>query len=209
MEKNVSLSESLKKVHTGVIIYVAVALLGNAIITFGSSAETVAALTSAAMSGDVKEIFRILGGFNLTSFLVNIALLAGLVFYIIGLREFKTHLDSVGQEAIGKVLTGLYVMVAAAVMGMIPLIGLLSGLVSLIGFIIMLLGYGAFRKSTSLNEEGLAGAKKLYNAMIMALVAAIIVIIPLLGTIASFVLYIIYYVFLITGWGAIRKSFSA
>lgn len=209
MNKNVSLSTSLKNVHTGVIIYAAIALFGGIITTSGSTARATSSTISTIMSGDIDKVLSLLGGFNFTTLLVNAALIAGIFFYIVGLRGFRPHLDQVGQKAIGKVLTGLYTMIAASVLGIIPFIGFFSGLISLIGFIIMMVGYSDFRKSPLLNKEGIAGAKKIYNGLIMALIAVVVVVLPLIGGFAALVLYIVYYFFLVTGWGDVRKSFGA
>lgn len=190
---------SLKQVYQGVIIYIIVSLCGGIV----SAIASIMAMGSVAVGSA--------GGLGLAAILsigVYAVMVLGLIVYILGLIKFGPTLDTIGQNAIKKVLLGLILTAGACLLSMIPLMGMIGGIVNLVAFIVTLIGFSELRKSDSLNGLGKEGAQKLYNAMILSLIAGICVFIPVLGWIAAFVLNIMYYVYLASGWGKIRKSFE-
>lgn len=119
----------------------------------------------------------------------SIASLVGMVLYIIGLGKLTKSLDAEGMVGASKLKIAVWLGIAAAIIGIIPLLGaIIAGIIGIVAFIFEFLGYSSLMKSNPLHQLGRDGAMTLRMSMIIMVVATIIGIIPFLGTpVAAFI----------------------
>lgn len=194
MEQNLT-QKAVKSIFLGLIIYIGFDFLDKITSIFDSPVPF-------SMNGEVDVAGMVM------PIIFSLASIVGLIMYMMGLKDFATQLDEVGSKAIKLVFYGVVLTIIANFIGLIPLMGFLSGLVALAAFILEFIGLMQFRRSTSLNEIGSKGAGQLYLAMIFALIGSVVGIIPLIGAVPSFVLMVLYYIFLFMGWSKVKSSFE-
>lgn len=144
------------------------------------------------------------------------AVVYGLLLYRKGLDKFSLQLDADGAASAKKLSSAALLMIIGAAIDIIcaiPGAGLLFGvpafIISVIAFIFNLQGFSSLSKSSSLNQLGVAGAKKLYTGFILMIVGVIVGFIPFIGDFFELILTVLYVIFILQGWGMIQKSFSA
>lgn len=194
MEQNLT-QKAIKSIFLGLIIYIGFDFLNKITSIFDSPVPF-------SMDGEVDVSGMVM------PIIFSLASIVGLIMYMMGLKNFATQLDEVGSKAIKLVFYGVVLTIIANFIGLIPLMGFLSGLVALAAFILEFIGLMQFKKSTSLNEIGSKGASQLYLAMLFALIGSVVGIIPLIGLVPSFVLMVLYYIFLFMGWSKVKNSFE-
>jgi len=132
---------------------------------------------------------------------LTIVALIGLVLYLVGLGKFSQSLDAEGHAGASKLKIAVWLGIAAAIIGIIPLLGaIIAGIIGIIAFIFEFLGYCNLMKSDPLHEEGRDGAKTLRLSMIIMIIAAIIGIIPFAGSIIAGILALVALWFIYKGW---------
>ena len=112
------------------------------------------------------------------------------------------HVSAPGTS---QVYTGALCALIGAVISLIPLLGLIGGILDIIAFVLMFLGFGKIRDLAT-NENAKQGAKQLWLAMLLGLIGAVISIIPVVGTIISMIISIVVLVFGFLGWKNISNS---
>lgn len=137
--------------------------------------------------------------------ILSIGVAAATVWFCILLGKWQKVADANDVPAIKKLWLYSLLGIIGAVVGIIPLMGWLGGIICLVGLIFYILGVTALKKSTTLPENAVAGAKKLYVALIVSLVGAVVGLIPLLGWLGSLVC-IVAYVLEILAWKKIANA---
>lgn len=201
-----SVTKILKGLKLYVLASIAASVLGT--ITFFMSAGALVAAAAGSAGMGVGAIIL-----SIITFAASVLVIYGLFVYYGGLKGLAPQLDAVGQKSVKNIATATLLMMINSVLGAIavfvPLVfAIPMCILAIIAFILNIMGYSSFSGSTSLNELGKAGAKKLFLGFILAIIAAVVGWIPVIGTIAALVLNILYWVFLFQGWGKIKKSFE-
>ncbi|MCL2561316.1 MAG: hypothetical protein FWE10_03220 [Rikenellaceae bacterium] len=206
-------------------IWIAVLLfaIGGALYPFASSFHSVSssvtglANTAAAFTGGkAVSTFSIWG---LLKWVFLLAALAGYALFIISLGNFRTILDAKDGEAVGKVRTGALLHVVAYLclfLGMLfwtKFFTICSSIVSIIAFIMMLMGYSALKNSSTFPAKARKGASHLFLSMILSVVAIGLILllgwIPILGAVIVLIagiIALIAYIFVFVGWAAIKNA---
>ncbi len=160
-----------------------------------------------------------------------VAGLIGLILLIIGLKQFRSTLDEVGQKAVQLISVAVYIGLAATVLDFVAslvsmgsgLKGLASGDLSGIGkagtfemivslifiatFIIELLGFLKLKKSNTFNEAGKSGINLLVIALVIAAAASLFSgVLPIGGNIISSILGIAGLFLILFGWLRVQAS---
>lgn len=131
----------------------------------------------------------------------SIAKFVGLIIYLVGLGKLKQSLDQEGSNGASKLKTAVWLGIAAAIFGIIPLLGsIIAGILAIIAFVFEFLGYTNLMHSDPLHQEGRDGASKLRISMIIMVVATLIGFIPIVGRIPSAIAALIALWFIYTGW---------
>jgi len=189
-------SQETKKIFNGILLY----SLGG--IAYGIL-DPIDSLMSAG------EMVGVTSGGGIISTLCYILLAAIIIGYVLtflGLTGFRKILELNDATAIGKVRTAFILAIIAAGVSFIPLMGWAAGILNIIAFILMLLGYSALKTSTTFPELARKGASTLFVALILLLVGAIIGFIPFVGGIIEGVLSIIAYIMTLLGWKKIVNA---
>ncbi len=141
--------------------------------------------------------------------LVSIASLVGFFIYWSSLGKLSNTLDETGGKATSKLKTAIILSIIGVVLGFIPVLGLfIAAILGVIAFFMQYKAYGILSTSSSLNEEGQAGALKLRTSMIILLVGSILGIIPVAGDMIQGFLAIVALWFVFKGWSSIMLSLN-
>ncbi|GHT03269.1 hypothetical protein AGMMS49525_08050 [Bacteroidia bacterium] len=136
--------------------------------------------------------------------------LAGIIVaYILifkGLAGFKTILAPADGNAIGKVRTSYILLLVAAAVDFIPLLGWVSSILYIIGFIMMLGAYSKLKNSATFPTDARSGASLLFISLILLVVGAVLGFIPLIGGWFNMVFSIIAYILTFLGWNKIKNA---
>lgn len=130
----------------------------------------------------------------------SIAALVGLVMYLIGLGKLKQSLDAEGITGASRLKIAVWLGIAAAIIGIIPLLGtIVGGVVGIIAFVLEFMGYCSLMKSDPIHQEGRDGARKLRLSMIIMMIATFIGFFPMMGIVAA-ILSLLALWFIYQGW---------
>ena len=146
-------------------------------------------------------------GFLALTIVALLAMIGGFVWFFIGLSKFITlQRTEADRSAVSMVRTSYIVLIAGAILGLIPLIGwIITLLCGIAAYIMLIIAFGNFSKSEFMNENGRAGASLLKVFGIIMLVCTVLAIIPfvnilaILGEIAGIIL-------LFLGWSRISNG---
>ena len=127
------------------------------------------------------------------------------VWFCILLGHWQKVADPNDVPAIKKLWLYSLLGIIAAVVDVIPLMGWVAGILEIVAFVFFFLGVSALKKSTTLPENALNGAKKLHLVAILLLVGAVVGIIPLLGAVEG-IIAIVAWVLNILAWKKIANA---
>ncbi len=208
------ISNTVGTILKGLKLYVLAGIVGAILGTISAFMTAGALVAAATGSGGATAGMGVgLIIISVLSLICSIIVIYGLFVYYGGLKGLAPQLDEVGRKAVKNIATATLLMMINAVLGCIaafvPLVfAIPMAIIAIIAFILNIMGYSSLGGSTSLNELGKAGAKKLFLGFILAIVAVIFGWVPVVGGIIALVLNILYWVFLFQGWGKIKKSFE-
>lgn len=146
------------------------------------------------------------GIWDILGIVAAVAIIYGYWKFFTGLKDFKEQVNPADAPYIQKISTCTIIMMVATVLAVIPVVGLLGGIANLVAWIILLLAYNSLKKSVTFPATAREGASKLFLAMILDIVGAVVGIIPLIGGITNAILAIIAFIFVLQGWKAIFLS---
>ena len=202
MNQNQTLwTESTKKIFTGVLVYSVAGVIHSVVEPINSLMSGLSSVASFASGG--QESFG--GGLQIFMYLLLAAIVGGYFLYFTGLTSFAKILEEEDANAVIRIRLGALLMMIAALVSAF-LWGLLGGIVYLIGFVLMMLGFSHLKKSTSFPEKARVGASRLFLAMVLAIVGAVIGLIPFVGAIIEALLSIVSFIFVLMGWVAIKNA---
>lgn len=210
MEKSVQVwSQKTKNIWIGVLLYAIGGIVYGIVAGLGSGLSAANDLMSAAGAGSVGG-----GGFmNVLSYLVLAAVIVGYVLYILGLGGFREILDQKDADAIGRVRLGAILSAASYVWMLFGFWGWVSGILNIVAFVFMLLGYMALKNSSTFPAKARKGASTLFLSMILGLVAGFISLllgwIPVVGAIIGFIagiLSLVAFILVFVGWANIKNA---
>lgn len=187
--------ESVNKAFYGFMAYTLLSGIIGAIVSMVSGA---AGLASLANGGG--------GGALLGPIIVAIIAVAGYVYYFLGIKGMSE--SSVGyaiEDGTKKLFKGAKLGLIGAIIECIPLISIVGTILSIAGFVFMLIGFDMIRKS-ALNPQASKGAHQLWLVMVLTIVGAVISIIPLIGNIGSLICNILVIVYAFLGWRNFSNS---
>lgn len=136
--------------------------------------------------------------------------LAGYVFYFLGIMGMKnTALGSSWGKATGNLFIGAILGLVALVIDFIPLMGWLSSIASIVGFVFSFMAFNELRK-TSDDAELAGGSQLLWICAIVGIVAGafsiIIGWIPIVGGVFAILFSIADFILAFLGWKKISNS---
>ena len=193
--------QTTKKIYQGVLIYSICGVLDSIISPIVSLTGKASAIASFAGGGS--------GGFSGIFSAENILpllIIVGYIMYLLGLNEFKKILPAGDSSSVGKILTATILVIVAMFIGFLPLMGWVKGILSIIAFILMIIGYSNLKDSGTFPEMARKGASKLFTAMILSLVGVVIGFIPLVGGFIKMVLLIVAFFMIFSGWKHIKNA---
>jgi len=192
-------SKTTKQIFAGVIIWQLGSVIYDIAKPFISLAGTVSSLTSLLDGGS--------GGSSTGSFstVMELILIGGYVLFLLGVIRFVKILDGSDARAMGKVRTGIFLGVAASICGIIG-IPFVPTILSIIGFILMLVGYSALNSSATFPAKAKKGTGRLKWAMIWLIIGFVLGLIPVAGGFFRMVCSIVSFFMTLSGWACIKNS---
>jgi hypothetical protein len=136
---------------------------------------------------------------------MEVAVLGGYVLFLLGIIKFVKILDGNDAQAMGRVRTGIFLGIAAAICTMIG-IPIMPTILNIIGFILMLIGYSALRKSATFPDNARKGAGKLRGAMIWLIIGFVLGLLPLAGGFFRMICSIVSFFMVLSGWACIKNA---
>lgn len=157
-------------------------------------------------SGDIAGAM-VWGLWDILELVASLAVIAGYVLFYIGLNKWRAIADGADSQAINKLRIAALLTMIAVVVAFIPGIGwIASPVLELVAVILMLMGYSALKKSATMPEGAAKGARKLYTAQVLNIVACVLGFIPVIGWIVAPILELIAFFKVLGGWKAIANS---
>ena len=205
MEKNLQLWQKVTKaIFTGVLLYSVANVLYAIVNPIASVVNTASDVSSFVSTGDVSGG---IGALDIFLYILLVGVLIGYYLFLKGLGDFRPLLELADANAINQVRNGVILGLLGTVAVFIPYAGwIIAAILNIIGFIFMLLGYSALKSSATFPMLGRNGAGRLFIAMILVLVGAILSIIPLIGGFIAMVLSIVAFFLTLSGWASIKNS---
>lgn len=205
MEKSVpNWTQVTKNIYTGVLLYQIANVLYAIISPIKGAAKTAGAAMSFMSTGTIASSGP--GFWGILMYILLAAIIVGYFLFLKGLGEWAPMLSPGDAKAVKQVRTGVILGLVATVIAFIPVIGWFRGIINIIAFIMMLLGYNALKNSSTFPPEAAKGASSLFIAMILSLVGAVIGFIPLIGGFIEMVLDIVAFFMILSGWGKIKNT---
>jgi len=138
---------------------------------------------------------------------VAILIIICYVYFLIGLKGMRSSLVNLDDAAaVNNIYTGSIIGIVGAIVFAIPLISFVGGILSIIAYVMMLLGYNKMRNSVSLPPLAKSGAFLLFIAMIVELIAGILGFIPFAGAIIGAIGSVAVFILGLMGWKKISDS---
>jgi uncharacterized membrane protein len=209
MTQNEKWSRETKAIFYGILLYSIagiVSLIVDPIESFVSVASNIAAIGGHNSDGA--------NAFTSFSSSLQGLIIGGYVMLLFGLGGFRQILETNDAAAVGKIRTGVILGLIASVINMIPLIGwIIAGIINIVAFILMLMGYSGLKNSPTFPNNARRGAGQLFTSQILLLISGAIGL--LLGWILllGFVIHIfegilnfIAFILLLSGWATIKNT---
>lgn len=181
--------QSTNYIFWGVLAYSVLGIVSGIV----SSIETASNLMSLLRGGG--------GTPSIGSILCSVGVIAGYVFFFLGIMKFSGAVDEKDVPYINKIKKAVICALCGTAFGLIPAFGALIGWAfNLAAQILFLIAYNNLRKSATF--PSLEGAQKLFVAAVLSLVGACLSFIPAVNPILSFVAMIL----MLIGWNKIRTA---
>ncbi|WP_300918865.1 hypothetical protein [uncultured Alistipes sp.] len=171
------------------------------ILSITATVDVVAALNS----GD-QLIGRGYGVWNILSVVATVAVLYGYWLFVRGLGRFAQEVKPADAPLIANIRTATLLMLVAAVVACLPVIGFAGGILNVIGWIMLLIAYSNLKNSATFPVQARAGARRLFIAMVLDVVGWCLGWIPFVGPVVKLILALAAFWLVISGWKAIAQS---
>ena len=135
--------------------------------------------------------------------IASIGALYGFWVFFSNIKPWQAIVAGEDAKAIGNIYTATLLQMIAIVLGFIPFLGLVGGILNIIAWFMLLMAYSSLKNSNTFPAK--EGAGKIFTAMILSLVGAIIAWIPFIGFIGR-ILAIVALVMTLNGWKAIANA---
>ena len=112
----------------------------------------------------------------------GILIIVSYVYFLMGLKDMRASLINLDDAAaVSNIYTGSIIGIVAAVVSAIPFISVAGGVLAIISYVMMLVGFYRMRNSISLPELAKSGAFILFIGMILDIVGSLLGFIPIAG----------------------------
>ncbi|MDO8366313.1 MAG: hypothetical protein Q7T20_05905 [Saprospiraceae bacterium] len=135
-----------------------------------------------------------------------VVVVAGFILFYVGLGNLSLGLDDIGRRAVGLLRIAAIVGIIGGVIDIIPLMGLMSGLLYIAAFILQVLGFLQLKNSLKLGAVGSSGVSLLVAANALAVIATLFGILPIVGGFLASFLYLGTLALIILGWLRVQES---
>lgn len=136
----------------------------------------------------------------------SIGAIYGFWIFFSNLKPWQALLTGNDSKAVGRIYTATILQIVAIVLGFIPFLGIIGSILNIVAWILLLLAYSDLKNSSTFPAS--KGAGKIFTAMILNLVAAIIGWIPVINLIGT-ILSIVALIMTLNGWKLIAGSNQA
>jgi uncharacterized membrane protein len=196
--------EITKKIFIGVLLYSIANVLYSIVDPISSLASTVSSADS-FLNGGQSGISGIATFFDILTYILFIGIVGGYALFLFGLTNFSKILEAADRNAVESVRNGAVIMTVGVIVDVL-IWGFIGLIVYIVGFILMMMGYSKLKNSPTFPQKARNGASKLFTAMLLSLIGAILGLIPLVGGFINMILSIIAFFFILSGWATIKNA---
>ena len=144
------------------------------------------------------------GGSAWYAFVVPILTVLCYIYYFLGLGDLYKEFTGATSDNIKKVRTAAILSIIGTLFSMIPVAGgIIAAILGIIAAIMCIQAYGYLRNAGDF--PGTAGAKTLYTATILQIIAAVLCIIPVINIVGA-IMNIVVFVMIIVGWAKVKNA---
>lgn len=189
-------NQSTKRVFIGQILTCVLGIVAG-IIGFFAGASAIAAFATGS-----SEAAGAAAGINVINIIVKIAILVGYVLVFLGIMGMKNAASGEIQKHVQNLWIATILNLVGAVIGLIPLLGIVGGICNLVAFIFLIIGYNGLKNSSAMaafSPAGAAGFKTLFTAMIIAIIGTVVGWIPIIGIIGTLACFVAW-IMVLVGW---------
>lgn len=163
-------------------------------------------------------IFSVIGGFVSVAalaasiagesawyaFVVPILNVLCYVYYFLGLGDLYKEFVGDTSSNIKKIRTAAILSIIGTLLSMIPVAGsIIAAILGVIAAIFCIQAYGYLRNAGDF--PGTSGAKTLYTATILQIIAAVLCIIPVINIVGA-IMNIVVFIMIIVGWAKVKNA---
>lgn len=148
------------------------------------------------------------GFWDYMEFIASIGAIYGFIVFFTNLNPWKALVAPEDAKAVDNIYTATILQMVAIILAFIPFLGLIGGILNIIAWIMLLIAYSNLKNSATFPAGAKQGASKIFTAMILSVVGAVIAWIPFIGIIGS-ILAIIALFMTLGGWKCIANSEQA
>lgn len=157
------------------------------------------------------------GGFQTILILIMIAgigSLVGFILFFINITKLKEQVNSLDAQAVGNIHTAMILAIIYAIVSVIGrfvlFMNIIALVLSIVAFAFQFMGYSALKSSTTFPTTAREGASKVFNAIIINLIASFVASLFVLQapvvSILAYVAIICAWAMQLRGWALIAKS---
>lgn len=205
-----SWSKATGSIFKGILLYCIANVLYPIFDGVASLQSIGSGLASFASGGSVGDV---LGGgpsaLDIICWVLLAGIIIGVVLYVKGLGQFRQILEATDNTAVGKVRTGALLLIIAAAVDFIPFLGWVGGILSIIAYILMLIGFSTLKKSETFPEAAKKGASLLFVAALLVVIGMGVGFIPFIGTVVEMIVCPIAFILMIVGWARVKGAVTA
>lgn len=146
-------------------------------------------------------------------YILEVVYILGLILFIIALTHFGAILDHEDSQSIGNIRTGASLNLIGVGLTLIPFMGWVGGILNILGWVLMLVGYMSLKNSVSFPAKARKGASNLFLAMIISLIGGIVMLIfgwiPIIRLVVGLIVFAVYaiaFVLMLSGWINIKDA---
>jgi hypothetical protein len=207
-------SKSTKAIFTGVLLFSIAGMLHPIIDVVDGivNIKLYAGLKLAKLAGVSVPFAERITGLAVVAWILLAAIIGGYYLYLKGLTDFEKTVDPADSESVKKiriatilVLAGMGVIFLFGILGM-RMGGFIGGILNIVAYIYMLLGFSGLKGSTTFPEAARGGASMLFISMILLLCAIVLGWIPFVGGFLKITVNLVALIMVFLGWSKIKNA---
>lgn len=193
-------NKETRQAYVGTLLYSLLGILAS-ILTPIAAAGSLMSFASGSSGGGFLGVLLII---------VQLCVIAGYVMFFLAVKGLKEITEGEDQIAFKKVYVSIIFSVLASLFSIFH-VPFMPGICSIVACILLILGYNALKKSTTItafSPNAVKGFKRLFTAEILIIIGVVIGWIPLIGNVFGAIISVIAWIMILLGWKAVATPIA-